>query len=97
MIPSFIITPVGTSISVSNGSSELVSFGGLASYVQMTNNSSGPITVWVNNLSSAAFTLAGNSIQIFNPRDLQITSLNFVNSLSGGSTVDVSLLYGLYN
>ncbi len=92
---SYTITPVVSNLTVTAGGTQTVTFGGLASYVQLTSQSSQSCYCAINGLSSAKFTLAGNSTQIFNPGDLQITSLTFTNTDSGASTALVQVIYGV--
>jgi hypothetical protein len=96
MNPSAIITPVVTDVTCTYlNSPQTVTFGGLASYVQIANQSSGSIACKINGLASAQFTLSGNTVQIFNRADLQISSLSFVQASSGASAVSLEVIYGV--
>ena len=64
-------------------------YGGFASFVQITNSdSSDSVQVRLNGLSGATFTLAADSTQIFNAGDLSISEIAFDNSASGAGEVD---------
>lgn len=95
MTPARNITPAVAAFTVNGASSHTVTFGGIATVVVMSNLSSGDITVQINGLSSAQFTLVGNSATVFRDEELQITSLVFVNSASGASPVNIEVIYGL--
>ena len=62
--------------------------GSYAVFTQLKNTSSGAVSVKLNGLSSAVFTLEGNSTQIFNNGDLTLTSIAFANSSGGSVTVE---------
>lgn len=65
--------------------------GSYAVFAQLKNSSSGSVSVQLNGLSSAVFTLEGNSTQIFNNGDLTLTSIAFANSSGGAVNVEVIL------
>lgn len=65
--------------------------GSYAVFTQLKNTSSGNVSVKLNGLSSAVFTLEGNSTQIFNNGDLTLTSIAFANSSGGAVTVETIL------
>lgn len=69
----------------------LANTGSYAVFAQMKNTSSGDVSVKLNGLSSAIFTLEGNSTQIFNHGDLTITSIAFANSSGGAVNVEIIL------
>lgn len=65
--------------------------GTYAVFTQLKNTSSGNVSVKLNGLSTAVFTLEGNSTQIFNNGDLTLTSISFANSSGGSVTVETIL------
>ena len=60
-------------------------YGSHASFVQIQNDGDYPCEVKINGSSSAVFTLADKSIQVFNGGDLIVSKINFAGD-SGGST-----------
>ena len=60
-------------------------YGSHATFLQIQNSSDYPCEVKLNGSSSAVFTLAENSTQVFNGGDLIVTKINFAGD-SGGST-----------
>lgn len=69
--------------------------GSSATFVQIANNGSTAVKVKLNGSSTAIFDLGGGETQVFNNGDLQITKLQFSNTLSGGSTATVQVLASL--
>src|SRR5262252_1576913 len=67
-------------------------YGNPASFVQLTNNSTGTVKVRLNGNTSAVFALTGGITQVFNAGDLSVSKLEFDNSASGSTTVSVSVL-----
>ena len=65
--------------------------GSYAVFTQLKNTSSDDVTVKLNGLSSAIFTLDANSTQIFNNGDLTLTSIAFANA-SGSSVIVETIL-----
>lgn len=90
--------PMVETMTVADGSSYAANLidilGGTGSYAvfaQLKNTSSGNVSVKLNGLSTAVFTLEGNSTQIFNNGDLTLTSIAFANSSGGAVNVEVIL------
>lgn len=90
--------PAGYSTVCANGSTYtdnlidiLGDTGSYAVFAQIKNLSGGAVTVKLNGISSATFTLGANETQIFNNGDLTITSIAFANSSGGGVTIETIL------
>lgn len=66
--------------------------GGYAVFVQITNNGSSSITVELNGLATAIFTLGAGETQVFNNGDLSVSKIQFANTASGASNVPVQVL-----
>jgi hypothetical protein len=65
--------------------------GSYAVFTQLKNTSSDDVTVKLNGLSTAVFTLDGNTTQIFNNGDLTLTSIAFANATGNPVTVETIL------
>lgn len=89
------ITPVVDQFVIQPNGSHTTTFGGIASFVQIANISGNAVTVKINALDTAAFTLPANTVQEFTARELQITSLVFTNTGSGVVSADIEVLYGV--
>jgi len=66
--------------------------GSYALFVQITNQGSTSVKVRLNGSSNAIFDLAGNETQVFNHGDLNVTKLEFANTLSGGSDTTIQVI-----
>lgn len=64
-------------------------------YLQLANVSANAATVQLNGATAATFSLAGNSVQIFNGRDVDCYVVKITNPTSGAGTtvVDVVVSY----
>jgi len=82
----------GGSTYTSNVADILGDTGGYATFIQITNNGSNDVSVKINGLSSAIFTLGNGDTQVFNNGDLTITQLAIDNSASGASTAVVQII-----
>lgn len=69
--------------------------GGYAVFVQIANQGSTAVRVRLNGVTDAVFDLASSETQVFNSGDLQVSKLEFVNNVSGGSTADVQVLLSI--
>lgn len=66
--------------------------GGYAVFVQIANQGSTAVRVRLNGVTDAVFDLGASETQVFNSGDLQVSKIEFVNNVSGGSTADVQVL-----
>lgn len=66
--------------------------GGYAVFVQMANQGSSGVRVRLNGVTDAVFDLGASETQVFNSGDLQVSKIEFVNNVSGGTTADVQVL-----
>lgn len=69
--------------------------GGYAVFVQIANQGSTAVRVRLNGVTDAVFDLAASETQVFNSGDLQVSKLEFVNNVSGGTTADVQVLLSI--
>lgn len=90
--------PMVETLSIANGSTYSANLidilgdtGSYAVFAQIKSLDAGDVTVKLNGLSTAVFTLDGNSTQIFNHGDLTLTSIAFANSSGGAVDVEVIL------
>lgn len=76
---------------------EISTAGGYASFVQMTNtHESEDVTVRLNGVTEAVFTLEAGATQHFSQDDLAITLVEVAHDASGAAaTVNVEVMYGL--
>ena len=78
------------------GGSHLKTFpGSYVAYLQLTNMNTTTVQVRLNGDSNATFKLYGNTTQVFNVGDVTVTSLDFANTVSGGSASTVDVLYSV--
>jgi hypothetical protein len=91
------ITAEAASTYTTTGNAVVISSnGGYATFVQLTNTSgSHAVTIQLNGIAEAIFTLEANSTQHFSKEDLAITSVAVANTASGTGTVVVEVLYGV--
>ncbi len=82
----------GGSTYAANTADILGDTGGYATFVQITNNGSNDVSVKINGLSSAIFTLGSGDTQVFNNGDLTVTQLAIDNSASGAATAVVQII-----
>jgi hypothetical protein len=82
----------GGSTYAANTADILGDTGGYATFVQITNNGSNDVSVKINGLSSAIFTLGNGDTQVFNNGDLTVTQLAIDNSASGAATAVVQII-----
>jgi hypothetical protein len=97
------VQTVGTSITAAAGSSYatsgnqftiLATYGNPASFVQLTNTSGSiPVQVRLNGVTTAVFTLAAATTQMFNMGDLQIGLIEIANA--GGSSAIIQIIAGV--
>lgn len=66
--------------------------GNAATFVQIANQGSTAVKVRLNGVATAIFDLGASETQVFNSGDLQVTKLEFANTVSGGSDSDVQIL-----
>lgn len=66
--------------------------GGYAMFVQIANQGGTSVKVRLNGTSDAVFDLGGGETQVFNDGDLNISKLEFANTVSGGATSAVQVL-----
>lgn len=78
------------------GDNDVVDFvtdhGNAAVFVQIANQGSTAVKVRLNGVATAIFDLGSSETQVFNSGDLQVTMLEFANTVSGGSASDVQVL-----
>lgn len=67
--------------------------GSYASFCQITNtHASQDVTIRLNGLSGAVFTLQANTAQVFNTGDLTVSKVEIANPTSGGDAVLVEII-----
>lgn len=73
----------------------LTDAGGTALFAQISNQGSTAVTVRINGLSTAIFDLGAGEVQVFSKDDLVITKLEFANTVSGGSTTTIQVIFSV--
>lgn len=95
----FTITPQVYNLQIRQGSTadeegNQIHFPGIATFCQIQNRSDGDVDVYLEDCDTA-FTLDGNSTQIFSNQELHLTHIAFENAYSGGLPVDVTVIVGV--
>jgi hypothetical protein len=69
--------------------------GSYAVFAQIVNQGATAVRVRINGVSNSVFDLAAGATQIFNPGDMRISKLEFLNNVSGGVVADVQVLLSI--
>lgn len=86
------LTCAGGSTYTANSADILGDTGGYATFVQITNLGGNDVSVKINGLSGAIFTLGAGDTQVFNNGDLTVTHLAIDNTTSGAATCIIQII-----
>lgn len=91
-------TPKANTLSITHGTTfggaGLVTVpAGIGTYLNLTNTGSYTLTVQLNGDSGCQFTIASNTSVVFHLGDINFSSFDFSNTLSGSSTCVVDYIY----
>jgi hypothetical protein len=81
------------------GGANKITIPGIAKFTQISNYGSTAVSVRLNGDSAATFTLHAGISQIFNPGDMEVSTIDFAEAagVSGGTNCPVQVICGVCN